>query len=145
MKKYPDYSKTPTGKFSKHKARAKQDNIEFKFTFEQWWDIWQQSGHWENRGKCKGQYCMSRYGDLGAYEIGNVFIQLTTQNTKDAHCGKASWNKNIPMDTKVKDKISRKLKGKPNPKNKGKIPWNKGLTKEDAPSLINGGRPKLIS
>ena len=44
-------------------------------TFEEWWDIWEKSGHWDQRGCKQGQYCMSRIGDQGEYSSTNVFIQ----------------------------------------------------------------------
>ncbi len=34
---------------------------------------------------------MSRRGDIGPYEIGNVFIQTQTGNHKDSHGGN-KWN-----------------------------------------------------
>ena len=78
-----DYT-APICKYQNHKATAKRRNIPFLLTFEQWWNIWQQSGHWSDRGKGQGKYCMSRIGDLGAYEIGNVFIQSSVQNLVDS-------------------------------------------------------------
>ena len=59
---------------------------------------------------------MSRYGDIGAYEIGNVFIQSQADNIRE----------------------SCKLKPRPGgipPSQKGKIPWNKGL------KLVDRKRP----
>lgn len=67
-------------KYSCQKAKAKHRGIEFTLTFEEWWDIWQQSGKWELRGHRKGQYVMSRYNDTGPYAVDNVFIQLSEDN-----------------------------------------------------------------
>jgi hypothetical protein len=78
-----DYT-APKFRYNNHKATAKRRNIPFLLTFEQWWDIWQQSGHWLDRGKGHGKYVMSRIGDLGSYEIGNVFIQSSVQNLVDS-------------------------------------------------------------
>ena len=80
--------------------------IRFNLTFDEWLKIWKDSGHWEQRGVYKGQYCMSRYNDLGNYEIGNVFIQPIQQNTKDALSLGIFGNKNIPHNTNTKKKIS---------------------------------------
>ena len=77
------YLATPRGRFKQAKARAKQRGIVWKLTFEQWWAIWEKSGKWELRGRGRGKYCMGRYGDLGAYEDGNVAIVLQEVNTKD--------------------------------------------------------------
>jgi hypothetical protein len=63
---------------------AAGNQIEFKLTFEEWLDIWLESGHLHERGCKAGQYCMSRYDDIGHYEVGNVFIQLHADNTRQA-------------------------------------------------------------
>jgi hypothetical protein len=71
-------------KFYMHRWHAKNErNIEFLLTFEEWYDIWQKSGHWENRGRKKGQYVMSRYNDIGPYSKDNVFIQTCTENLNE--------------------------------------------------------------
>ena len=75
-------------KFRDHRAMAKRRGIEFNLTHEQWWDLWEQSGKWNERGIKRGQYVMSRKNDIGAYEIGNVFIQTQNQNMSDAQLGK---------------------------------------------------------
>ena len=84
-------------KYLDHKGNATKRGV----MFEQWLKIWIDSGHWLDRGPKKGQYCMSRFNDIGSYAIGNVFIQPTFQNTIDAqkgtpktrslciHCGKS--------------------------------------------------------
>lgn len=90
-------------RYDAHKGVAKQRGILFRLSFEDWFGIWSKSGHWDERGSHKGQYCMSRFGDLGAYEIGNVFIQRIEQNIKDAHIGKIN-------SISTKDKIREKRK-----------------------------------
>ncbi len=75
-------------KYQCHKSSAKYRGIEFRLTFEEWWGVWEASGKWEQRGRSEGMYCMSRYNDQGPYEIGNVYIQLWTENTSQAHKGK---------------------------------------------------------
>ena len=67
-------------KYSCQKSKAKHRGIDFELSFNEWWDIWQQSGKWEQRGFRKGQYVMSRKNDIGAYEVGNVFIQRAEDN-----------------------------------------------------------------
>lgn len=75
-------------KYACHKSKAKARGIEFNLTYEEWWDIWQKSGKWNERGAVKGKYVMSRYNDIGAYEIGNVFIQSFEDNRREAMLGK---------------------------------------------------------
>lgn len=62
--------------------------LEMRLTFEQWLNIWLASGKILMRGVWKGQYCMARKGDLGHYEVGNVFIQLASENARDAKLGR---------------------------------------------------------
>jgi len=64
--------------------------IQFLLSFEEWLSIWQASGHFHERGCKKGQYVMSRYNDIGNYEVGNVFIQQQDGNHKDAQPWKFS-------------------------------------------------------
>lgn len=75
-------------KYRAHKDNAKKRNIPFLLSFDEWMDIWQRSGHYNERGNRKGQYCMSRYNDIGAYQIGNVFIQLHSDNINQAWSGR---------------------------------------------------------
>lgn len=69
------------GRYMSHKHSAIYNRkIEFKLTFEEWLDIWVNSGHWFNRGTKKDQYCMSRYNDEGPYAVGNVEIKTNSEN-----------------------------------------------------------------
>jgi hypothetical protein len=89
-------------KYHCHKGKAKHRGIAFELTFDEWWDIWQQSGKWEERGCRKGGYVMSRHNDEGSYSINNVFIQTKYAND---------------TEPQVIRKISNSKKGC--------IPWNK--------------------
>lgn len=133
--------------FATQKCHAtKVRGISFLLTFQQWWDIWQQSGHWEQRGPHVGEYCMSRYGDKGAYEIGNVFIQLSSMNVSErfnplpkiiktqaeinaskGRKGHPAWNKGVEPSQTTKDKISEALTGRISP-TKGLPAHNKGIS-----------------
>ena len=75
-------------KFRDHRAMAKRRGVEFNLTHEQWWDIWEQSDRWEQRGRKRGQFVMSRKNDSGAYEIQNVFIQAQDENMREAQIGR---------------------------------------------------------
>lgn len=68
------YRQTPKGQFTIHKSNARRRGIDFQLTFEQWWNVWRRSGHWDQRGNRRGAYVMSRHGDVGAYAVGNVSI-----------------------------------------------------------------------
>jgi hypothetical protein len=75
-------------RYNEQKYRATNRGIQFDLTFQQWYDIWNQSGKWEQRGCKKDHYVMSRIGDIGSYSLGNVFIQLHQLNAKDGQLGK---------------------------------------------------------
>lgn len=77
--------KTPMGRYIIQKKNAiNHRKIEWKITFKDWWQVWQESGKWEKRGRGKG-YCMSRYGDSGGYEVGNIYITTNGQNSSDSY------------------------------------------------------------
>ena len=75
-------------KYKQQQYAAQQRGIPFLLTLEEWCNIWEQSGKWALRGKGKGKYVMSRYKDVGAYEVNNVFIQLNESNVRDAQTGR---------------------------------------------------------
>ena len=72
-------------KYYSQKARAKIRGIEFKLTFNEWWDIWQTSGKWEQRGKRAESYQMARYNDTGPYSVSNVYITKMKKNISFAN------------------------------------------------------------
>jgi len=83
--------------------------IEFRLTFTEWKQIWEESGHADERGTRLGQYCMARFDDLGHYEVGNVKIQLSSENFREAalrgHACHDKGKKRGPLSEAVKNKI----------------------------------------
>lgn len=73
--------RTPLGAYRRQRANAHTRRIEWRLTFLQWWDIWQRSGHWEDRGRGHA-YAMCRYGDKGPYSVNNVYIATNAANIK---------------------------------------------------------------
>jgi hypothetical protein len=57
--------------------------VRMKMSFEEWLDLWEQSGKWHLRGNRKGCYCECRTNDLGDYEVGNVRIDTVSNNSKE--------------------------------------------------------------
>jgi hypothetical protein len=90
LQKYPFEERLPRKKYGDHKALAKHRNIEWEFDFRSWWKMWAESGKWELRGRQAGQFCMSRYDDIGPYSPSNCFIQLHSDNVGQGHAGKAN-------------------------------------------------------
>jgi len=72
-------------KYHTHKQGAKRRSISFEFTFEQWLYVWEESGHLDEMGTHRGQYCMARHNDEGVYAVNNVTIKLSTDNVSEGH------------------------------------------------------------
>jgi hypothetical protein len=70
---------------------AKRRNIEFKFTFEQWWDWWKVDNRIERRGMGRDALLMARFNDVGPYSADNVFC--TTHHDNVSNMGEESRKK----------------------------------------------------
>ena len=81
--------KSRKDKYNAHKALCKNrvdtngNPIEFRLTYEEWCKIWDDSGHWHQRGRKVNEYVMSRLNDVGHYEVGNVKIQTQLENMRE--------------------------------------------------------------
>ena len=75
-------------KYNEHRQNAYRRKIEFNLTYDEWMNIWLQSGHWQDRGRGAGKYVMCRYGDVGPYAIGNVYIGTQEHNGYVANVGR---------------------------------------------------------
>lgn len=73
-----------THAFNQQRQSAKNRGIVWNLTFAQWFAVWQSSGKLHLRGIGKGKYVMSRVSDAGCYEMGNIHIQLGTENSREA-------------------------------------------------------------
>ncbi|HEN3551579.1 TPA: hypothetical protein U5E08_003949 [Yersinia enterocolitica] len=78
---YQSKTRTPFHLFKSQRSNARVRGVEWNLLFWDWWMIWKESGHWERRGRGIGHYCMCRKEDLGAYEKGNVYIDLSPNNS----------------------------------------------------------------
>ena len=103
---------TPQAAYAQQKSNAVLRGIEFKLTFEDWLRIWVESGKLHLRGRGKDKYCMCRIGDAGAYEIGNVFVAMNSQNISEGNLGKR-------MSAETRLKIADAHRGT-------KHPWSAG-------------------
>ena len=86
------FRKSPRGKYWHQRHRALARGIPWEITFDEWWGVWQASGHWADRGKMPWQYCMGRKGDKGPYRVDNVEIVTVRENAQ------ASWFANLQPD-----------------------------------------------
>ena len=85
VKQYRSNTKegSPFRRYTYQRRNARVREIEWNITFKQWWGVWQESGFYDRYGRGQGKYVMSRYGDSGAYELGNVNIILAVENSSD--------------------------------------------------------------
>lgn len=82
--------------------------MSFELTFEQWLQVWKDSGHFDERGnKTADGYVMARKGDRGPYTLGNVEIvrhriNVAERNRNYAYAKRAGidwdWLKNAPRE-----------------------------------------------
>lgn len=83
-------------RFNNHRQTAKCRGIEFKFSFDEWYSWWLANGvdkNYPTQAKGGKQPCMCRYGDMGPYEIANVFCGTNSQNVREANLGRTDTRK----------------------------------------------------
>ncbi len=97
-------------KYSRHKAQSKFRNIEFKFTFEEWYNWWLSHGIDRNvdvKWTGMDRPCMCRKNDQGSYEPSNVYFGTNLDNTQDMH--KNGIHAYVPLtDEQVKKMYDKK-------------------------------------
>ena len=100
-------------RYIEQKKRAKQRNIDWYFTFEEWCEVWNQSGKWHQRGVGRNTYVMARIGDVGPYSTENVKIILNADNIREAapaisraRKGQPAPNKGIAHNSNAKAKMA---------------------------------------
>ena len=94
--------------YASQKCAAKKRGIDFQLTFDEWYKVWSDSGHWHQRGRGSEKYCMARHQDTGPYSINNVSIITNHENL--SYGNKDRWKNKVVTDkTKNKIKQARKL------------------------------------
>jgi len=130
------YSKDQQTKFLKvykaQKSNARTRGIAFFLTFEEWLAIWIESGKLDQRGRGAEKFCMCRNGDIGSYEVGNVFIGTGRENVKAGNLGKLDSDE-------TRKKKSQSMRGIPHPWSVGeKNPMHRPEVKAKISALIGG-------
>ena len=103
---------TLMGRYKMQEQNALARGIQFLLSFEQWLAIWTESGKLDQRGRGAEKFCMCRHGDIGPYEVDNVFIGTGRENVRAGNLGKE-------MTQEVRDKISKAHIGKPHEWSRG--------------------------
>lgn len=92
----------------KTQGRRKPDRnghrIQVTMSFEEWLQVWIDSGKLHLRGKGRGKFCMARKNDLGDYAVGNVEIKACEENSREAKLGRQH-------STSTRDKMSASREG----------------------------------
>ena len=75
-------TKTDRSAYASQKSHAKQRGIIFNLSFEQWYDWWQSTGHYAQRGRKANCYVMARINDVGPYELVNIYCCTVAENAR---------------------------------------------------------------
>lgn len=107
-------------RYIEHRENSMRRGIPFLLTFEQWWKIWQDSGHWHERGCHADEYVMARHNDVGSYSVDNVKIITWTQNIQEREISEKQRKsaseraKNLVFTNEMRRKISESKQGENN-------------------------------
>jgi hypothetical protein len=96
-----------------HRNSARQRQIRFALTFEQWLSIWSASGKFNLRGRKSGCFVMARFNDQGDYEIGNVEIVSHEANSSAPHFGRTPDHQQTPSWRAQHSKTMKRLASNP--------------------------------
>ena len=135
-------------KYREHCKRCKEGKtdaagrpVKMLLNFEEWCDIWVDSGKWAKRGNKRGQYCMCRKDDLGHYEVGNVYIDLHSTNISTAD--RSGWSHTDEAKARISEALRKRIRTDETRAKLSKA--NTGKKTSDATkaklSLLNKGRP----
>ncbi|WP_397506449.1 hypothetical protein [Qipengyuania sp. R86523] len=75
--------------YKAQRKRARQREIGWLFTWEQWFSFWKKGGRWKKRGTGRDDLVMSRKGDKGPYCPSNVVCQTQRNNGLEAAAKRA--------------------------------------------------------
>ncbi len=81
-------------KFNLQRLRAAERGVVWNLEYWEWLQIWQDSGHFHERGNKKGLWVMGRNGDQGPYEFGNVKIIPFETNCSQAWATRKLYKSN---------------------------------------------------
>lgn len=73
---------SPLTQYVQQRVNSQRSSIAWEMSFAEWWQIWQDSSHYDKRG-CGHGYMMCRFGNTGPYRVGNIEIITGVQNSAD--------------------------------------------------------------
>ena len=70
-------------RYNEQRHNANDRGVPWAFVFATWWEVWERSGKWSERGRSRNAYVMARFGDVGPYAAWNVEIIELHVNARD--------------------------------------------------------------
>lgn len=84
MSKWSEHRHRPYWvEYRQHRKNSKRRKIPFLISYDEWMQVWLDSGRLLERGCFKHGYVMARFNDTGPYAVGNVKIILMPENTSE--------------------------------------------------------------
>lgn len=100
-------------KWATLKQRAKAYGVDFQLTLEQYKALAVEAGiEAEQIGRCKGEYCVGRLGDVGPYTVGNCRFITVSQNHKEKVLNGGQARQTAKVKGIPNEKVARKLTGR---------------------------------
>jgi hypothetical protein len=93
-------------RWREQRYNSEHRGIAFELSLADWLSIWIGSGHYRQRGRCRGDFVMSRPGDKGSYSVRNVAIVPVEANIVEGA--------GHPCAPSTRAKIAKRLKGNKN-------------------------------
>lgn len=82
---HKNFTQTLRGKYTRQKAQANYRGIPWELTYDEWFQLWDNSGKLDSRGATGADsYCMCRTNDTGPYASHNVRIDTFGNNMREA-------------------------------------------------------------
>lgn len=107
--------------FAAQRDRAKQRDIPFLFTLEEWWAWWQVDGRWERRGRRWDKLVMARHGDTGPYAPWNVYPATHRENSLEGAQRRAAGHANMTPEARFRMGSRLRVRGDGHPMAKAVI------------------------
>jgi hypothetical protein len=86
-------------RYATQRQNARERGIEFRLTYAEWYGWWVAelaiAGPGAKRGRSRGCLVMCRFGDAGAYELGNIYCGTHSENLREI-TRKGPWGAEWP-------------------------------------------------
>ncbi len=71
-------TRDPKRTYENSKRNAMNRGIEWTLSYEQWWALWEASGHWDDYGCRQGGFVLARIDTTKGFHLDNVVIRPHT-------------------------------------------------------------------